>query len=165
MLTYSSVGGLARHVGGPAPGVSRRAPSCEAMQPQDFNAPGLWPWTSGGPVGTCAPGACQRLPTAGRSRDHRASRMWTTHPGRYGGPVLVLGRRVGESIVISGEITVTVLEVRGEMVRVGIDAPRSVVVQRAELLRELEASNKASASPSDDAVASLTRQLGERAQT
>jgi carbon storage regulator len=91
--------------------------------------------------------------------------MWTTRPGRYGGKVLVLGRRVGESIVIAGEITVTVLEVRGEMVRVGIDAPRSVAVQRAELLRELEESNKASASPSDDAVASLTRQLGERAQT
>jgi carbon storage regulator len=87
------------------------------------------------------------------------------HPGRYGGPVLVLGRRVGESIVISGEITVTVLEVRGEMVRVGIDAPRSVAVQRAELLKELEESNKASASPSEDAVASLSRQLGRRAQT
>jgi carbon storage regulator len=83
--------------------------------------------------------------------------------GRYGGSVLVLGRRVGESIVISGDITVTVLEVRGEMVRVGIDAPRSVAVQRAELLRELEESNKASASPSEDAVASLSRQLGRRA--
>jgi carbon storage regulator len=78
--------------------------------------------------------------------------------------VLVLGRRVGESIVISGDITVTVLEVRGEMVRVGIDAPRSVAVQRAELLRELEESNKASASPSEDAVASLSRQLGSRAK-
>ena len=75
--------------------------------------------------------------------------------------MLVLGRRVGESIVISGEITVTVLEVRGEMVRVGIDAPRSVAVQRAELLRELEESNKASASPSDDAVASLSIALTE----
>ena len=76
--------------------------------------------------------------------------------------MLVLGRRVGESIVIAGDITVTVLEVRGEMVRVGIDAPRSVVVQRAELLAALEESNKASASPSEDAVASLGRQLGEQ---
>jgi carbon storage regulator len=83
---------------------------------------------------------------------------------RYGGLVLVLGRRVGESIVISGEITVTVLEVRGEMVRVGIDAPRSVAVQRAELLQELEESNKASASPSEDAVEALSRRLGGRAQ-
>jgi carbon storage regulator len=83
---------------------------------------------------------------------------------RYGGLVLVLGRRVGESIVISGEITVTVLEVRGEMVRVGIDAPRSVAVQRAELLQELEESNKASASPSEDAVEALSRRLGGRPQ-
>ena len=83
---------------------------------------------------------------------------------RYGCLVLVLGRRVGESIVISGEITVTVLEVRGEMVRVGIDAPRSVAVQRAELLQELEESNKASASPSEDAVEALSRRLGRRAQ-
>jgi carbon storage regulator len=51
------------------------------------------------------------------------------------------------------------------MVRVGIEAPRSVAVQRAELLKELEESNKASASPSEDAVASLSRQLGRRAQT
>ena len=94
--------------------------------------------------------------------------MWTAHPpdrplGRYGGLVLVLGRRVGESIVIAGDITVTILDVRGEMVRVGIDAPRSVAVQRAELLKELEESNRASASPSEDAVASLSRQLGGRA--
>ncbi len=76
--------------------------------------------------------------------------------------MLVLGRRVGESIVIAGDVTVTVLEVRGEMVRLGIDAPRSVPVQRAELLKELEDSNRASASPSEDAVASLSRQLGNR---
>ena len=42
-------------------------------------------------------------------------------------------------------------------------APRSVAVQRAELLKELEESNRASASPSEDAVASLSRQLGGRA--
>ena len=76
--------------------------------------------------------------------------------------MLVLGRRVGESIVIAGDITVTVLEVRGEMVRVGIDAPRSVVVQRAELLKELEESNRASASPSEDAIASLAQRLTRR---
>ena len=40
--------------------------------------------------------------------------------------MLVLSRRVGESIVIGDDVTVTVLEVRGDVVRVGIDAPRSV---------------------------------------
>ena len=55
--------------------------------------------------------------------------------------MLVLSRRVGESVVIGdapGQITVTVLEVRGDVVRVGIDAPRSVSVHRAELLEQLE---------------------------
>ncbi len=69
--------------------------------------------------------------------------------------MLVLSRRVGESIVIGDEVTVTVLEVRGDVVRVGIKAPRSVTVHREELLRELEETNKASASPSADAIASI----------
>lgn len=73
--------------------------------------------------------------------------------------MLVLSRRVGESIVIGDDVTVTVLEVRGDVIRVGIDAPRSVAVHRAELLAELESSNRAAASPSDDAVASLARAL------
>ncbi len=73
--------------------------------------------------------------------------------------MLVLSRRVGESVVIGDEVTVTVLEVRGDVIRVGIDAPRSVAVHRAELLAELESSNRAAASPSDDAVASLAQAL------
>ncbi len=73
--------------------------------------------------------------------------------------MLVLSRRVGESIVIGEDVTVTVLEVRGDIVRVGIDAPRSVAVHRAELLAQLESSNREAASPSDDAVANLSKAL------
>jgi len=76
--------------------------------------------------------------------------------------MLVLSRRVGESVVIGDEVTVTVLEVRGDVVRVGIDAPRSVSVHRAELLKELADSNQESASPSQDAVASLAAALRQR---
>ena len=76
--------------------------------------------------------------------------------------MLVLSRRVGESIVIGGDVTVTILEVRSDVIRVGIDAPRSVPVHRAELLVELEASNRDSASPSEDAVAALARQLRQK---
>ena len=74
--------------------------------------------------------------------------------------MLVLSRRPGESVVIGDDVTVTVLEVRGDVVRIGIDAPRSVKVHRAELLEQLESSNKGAASPSDDAVASLAEGLG-----
>ena len=78
--------------------------------------------------------------------------------------MLVLSRRLGESVVIGDDVTITVLEVRGEVVRIGIDAPRSVAVHRAELLQQLETSNREAASPSDDAVASLSNALRSRPQ-
>jgi len=73
--------------------------------------------------------------------------------------MLVLSRRVGESVVVGEDITITVLEVRGDVVRVGIDAPKSVRVHRAELLKELEDTNRAAASPADDVVSSLAEQI------
>jgi carbon storage regulator len=75
--------------------------------------------------------------------------------------MLVLSRRAGESVVLGGDITITVLEVRGDVVRVGIDAPRSLKVHRAELLAQLEEENQKAASPSEDVVASLARALGD----
>lgn len=79
--------------------------------------------------------------------------------------MLVLSRRIGESIVIGDsaeKVTVTVLEVRGDVVRIGIDAPRSVKVHRAELLAELADTNAGAASPPEAAVASLTEALRAR---
>jgi carbon storage regulator len=76
--------------------------------------------------------------------------------------VLVLSRRVGESVVIGDDITVTILEVRSDGIRVGIDAPRSVAVHRAELLVELEASNRDAASPSEAKISSLAEELRRR---
>ena len=61
--------------------------------------------------------------------------------------MLVVSRRAGESVVIGDDVIVTILEVRGDVVRVGIDAPRSIAVHRAELLAQLESSNQEAASP------------------
>jgi carbon storage regulator CsrA len=47
--------------------------------------------------------------------------------------MLVLTRRVGEEIVIAGEIRITVVSVRGDRVRIGIEAPRSISVERHEV--------------------------------
>jgi carbon storage regulator len=47
--------------------------------------------------------------------------------------VLVLTRKVGDRIVIGDEIIVTVVAVQGNKVRVGIDAPQSITVDRAEV--------------------------------
>ena len=50
--------------------------------------------------------------------------------------MLVLSRRTGDSIVIDGQIRVTVLDVRGRTIRLGIEAPRNVEIQREEILGE-----------------------------
>jgi carbon storage regulator len=47
--------------------------------------------------------------------------------------MLVLSRKVGESIVIDDHIKVTVVEIRGDKIRLGIEAPRDVAVWREEL--------------------------------
>lgn len=57
--------------------------------------------------------------------------------------MLVLSRRVGEALIIGDEITVTILDVKGSQVRVGIKAPREVPVVREELLERDGASGQA----------------------
>ena len=69
--------------------------------------------------------------------------------------MLVLTRRVSQSIVIGNDVVVTVLEVRGDQVRIGVSAPRDVDVHREEVFAELQEANRSAASPSKDAVAAL----------
>ncbi|GAA0817779.1 carbon storage regulator CsrA [Spirilliplanes yamanashiensis] len=66
--------------------------------------------------------------------------------------MLVLTRRSGESVMIGDDVVITVLEVRGDVVRLGIRAPRDIQVHREEIYRELQASNREAASPTADAV-------------
>lgn len=74
--------------------------------------------------------------------------------------MLVLSRRAGESVVIGHDVVVTVLEVRGDVVRVGIAAPREVQVHREEVYRELQKANESAASPGQEAVDALAASLG-----
>ncbi|MBG0566900.1 carbon storage regulator CsrA [Actinoplanes aureus] len=73
--------------------------------------------------------------------------------------MLVLTRRAGESVMIGDDVVITVLEARGDVIRLGIQAPRDVQVHREEVYRELQDANRAAASPTDDAVHALTRML------
>lgn len=63
--------------------------------------------------------------------------------------MLVLSRRIGEKIVIGDGIVVTVVEVHRDSVRLGVDAPRSVPVNRAELLEAVSHENVAAMSDTD----------------
>ncbi|HEX9059539.1 MAG TPA: carbon storage regulator CsrA [Clostridia bacterium] len=56
--------------------------------------------------------------------------------------MLVLTRKKGESIVISDNIEVTVIDVQGDQVRLGIKAPKSVSVHRKEVFLEIQEENK-----------------------
>ena len=59
--------------------------------------------------------------------------------------MLVLSRRIGESIVIGNEVVVRVIDVRGDQVRIGIDAPRDVQIHREEVFLELQRENESAA--------------------
>ncbi|GAA3871435.1 hypothetical protein GCM10022243_40910 [Saccharothrix violaceirubra] len=72
--------------------------------------------------------------------------------------MLVLTRRSGESVRIGDEVTVTVLDVRGDVVRIGVAAPRSIAVHRDEVYRELKKANE-QAVADEAATAALTEAL------
>ncbi len=59
--------------------------------------------------------------------------------------MLILTRRVGESLMIGDEVTVTVLGVKGNQVRIGVNAPRDVSVHREEIYERIQAEKDASA--------------------
>ncbi|GLY96853.1 carbon storage regulator CsrA [Actinoplanes sp. NBRC 103695] len=73
--------------------------------------------------------------------------------------MLVLTRRAGESVMIGDDVVITVLEARGDVIRLGIQAPRDVRVHREEVYRELQAANIEAASPTDAVVEELSRTL------
>ena len=52
--------------------------------------------------------------------------------------MLILTRRVGESLMIGDEVTITVLGVKGNQVRIGVQAPKEVAVHREEILNRIE---------------------------
>ncbi len=52
--------------------------------------------------------------------------------------MLVLSRRIGEAIVVGGNIRIVVLSVTGNSVRFGVEAPRSISVHREEVLKQID---------------------------
>lgn len=58
--------------------------------------------------------------------------------------MLALTRKKGESLVINNNIEITVLEIRGDQIKIGISAPKDVPVYRKEVYRQIEKENQAS---------------------
>ena len=64
--------------------------------------------------------------------------------------MLILTRRVGEALMIGDDVTITVLSVRGNQVRIGINAPKEVGVHREEIYNKINSEPGQSDMPSDD---------------
>ena len=72
--------------------------------------------------------------------------------------MLILTRRVGETVMIGDDITVTVLGVKGNQVRIGVNAPRNVAVHREEIFERIkreEAGEAPSGQDCDDVAATM----------
>ena len=64
--------------------------------------------------------------------------------------MLILTRRVGETLVIGDDVNVTVLGVRGNQVRLGVNAPKEVAVHREEIYQRIQKENDSDNSSSDN---------------
>jgi carbon storage regulator len=64
--------------------------------------------------------------------------------------MLILTRRVGESLMVGDDITVTVLGVKGNQVRIGINAPRDVAVHREEIYNRIKEGSESAPEPSPE---------------
>jgi carbon storage regulator len=63
--------------------------------------------------------------------------------------MLILTRRVGETVMIGNEVTVTVLGVKGNQVRIGVNAPKDVAVHREEIYERIKREEDHDSRPGD----------------
>ncbi|MDR0399369.1 MAG: carbon storage regulator CsrA [Treponema sp.] len=59
--------------------------------------------------------------------------------------MLILSRKINEKIMIGDDISVSIIDIRGDQVRLGVDAPRTVKVFRQEVFDAIKAENRAAA--------------------
>lgn len=72
--------------------------------------------------------------------------------------MLILSRKIDEKIKIGDDITLTIIEIHGDQVKIGVDAPKNVKVYRQEVFEAIQSENKAAAT-SDLALEALTKLL------
>ena len=74
--------------------------------------------------------------------------------------MLALSRKKDEAIVINNDIEVTIIEVKGDQVKLGITAPKSVQVYRKEVYLQIQEANRAAANETAQAMEAL-KKLGQ----
>ncbi len=76
--------------------------------------------------------------------------------------MLVLSRKKNESIVINNDITIVVVEIRGDKVRLGVEAPKEVPVHRREVFDAIQRNNQQAAGGSTTSEADTTGTAGDK---
>ena len=64
--------------------------------------------------------------------------------------MLIITRRIGEKLMIGDDVSIIVLDVKGNQVRIGIDAPRDVAVHREEIYHRIQQENSRNAAGDDN---------------
>ncbi|MCR5608975.1 MAG: carbon storage regulator CsrA [Lachnospiraceae bacterium] len=59
--------------------------------------------------------------------------------------MLALSRKIGESIIIDNETEVVILDIKGDQVKIGVNAPKTIPIYRKEIYEQIQASNKEAA--------------------
>ena len=75
--------------------------------------------------------------------------------------MLVLTRKIGETLIIDENIKVTIVDVRGKQVRIGIEAPSHIPVNREEIFKALKEQNKKANQTDPKLLSQITKQLDE----
>ena len=74
--------------------------------------------------------------------------------------MLALSRRIGESIMIGNDVEITIIEVKGEQVRLGIRAPKNVAIHRKEIYLQIKESNQEVAESGTESIENISKLLG-----
>lgn len=73
--------------------------------------------------------------------------------------MLVLARKKGEALILSDDIEITVLDIQGEQVKLGINAPKNIPIYRKEVYLSILEENKKAASPQVTSLKELNRKI------